>query len=215
MNAQASEEFEKAARLLPDDTSIRYLLAQTLQKMGRSPEAAAQLQAAEKEQQRRRDASLATSNIILGAELLQKGDLGAAEAKLKEAVSLNPKDPLAHYHYGLALLLEDKLDTAVAQFHATLELRPDDPDTLYYLGRALLKKHQPAEAASSLQQALRVNPQDAHAHNLLAVALAGMKEFKAARDQLQQALALEPGNTLYRQNLNCLDRKIKGCQLVF
>lgn len=41
---QAAVELKEAVRLLPDDPSIRYILAQILQKTGHSPEAAAQLQ---------------------------------------------------------------------------------------------------------------------------------------------------------------------------
>jgi Flp pilus assembly protein TadD len=83
------------------------------------------------------------------------------------------------------------------------------------LAAHFLKKHQPAEAASSLQQVLQVNPEDAHARNLLAVALAGMKDFSAAQEQLRRAVALEPTNPLYQRNLNCLDRHVEDCQLVF
>ncbi len=110
-----------------------------MQKAGHSPEAAAQLQAAEKENQRQRDRNLANGDVILGVQLLQKGEIAGGEAKLEEAVRLNPLDALAQHDYGLALLLQDKLDDAIARFRIALSLRPDSPDTLYYLGRALLR----------------------------------------------------------------------------
>jgi Tfp pilus assembly protein PilF len=84
------------------------MLAQVLQKAGQAPEAAAQLQVAEEENRRKKNASLATTDVILGTSLLQKGELAAAEAKFEEAVKLNPQDPLAQYHYGLALLAETR-----------------------------------------------------------------------------------------------------------
>ena len=210
---QAARQLEIAVRLLPDDSSTRYLLAQTFEKLGRSFEAEAQLQAVQKENQRRRDASLATSDIILGTELLKRGEFASAEAKLREAVILSPNDPLTHYNYGLALLLREKLDDAIEQFRSTLRLQPDDPDTLYYLGRALLKKHAPAEAALALQQAIRANQDDAHAQNALAAALAGIGNWTAARARLQRARAIEPGNTLYEQNLLCLEQEMRNCEL--
>ncbi|HXJ44681.1 MAG TPA: tetratricopeptide repeat protein, partial [Bryobacteraceae bacterium] len=203
-----------AVRLRPDDSATRYALAQTFEKLGRASEAEVQRQAAQEENRRKRDASLATSDIILGTELLQKGDAAAAEGKLQEAVRLNPRDPLAHYNYGLALLVENRLDNAIAQFRAALELRSDDADTLYYLGRALLAKDQPAGAATCLKQALGINPDDAHAHNVLAVTLARMKDIAAAGNELHRARALEPGNSLYERNLACLERAMRDCDLV-
>jgi Flp pilus assembly protein TadD len=211
---EAAVELEEAVRLLPDDHSVRYILAQTLQRAGHSPEAAAQLQAAEKENQRQRDRNLANSDVILGVQLLQKGELAAGEAKLEEAVRLNPLDPFAQHDYGLALLLQDKLEDAIARFRTALVLRPDNPDTLYYLGRAFLKHHQPAEAVNSLRRALRVNPGDTHARNVLAVALATTADFNGAKSELQQARDLEPDNPLYERNLSCLSREMRDCTLV-
>ncbi len=114
-----------------------------MRKTGRSGEASVQLQAAEEENQRRRNASMAASEMALGTALIKSGEFAAAEARLREAVRLSPDDSLTHYNYGLALLLGEKHDDAIAQFRITLHLQPDDPDTLYYLGRAYLKKHEP------------------------------------------------------------------------
>src|SRR5207247_7452293 len=124
-------KYESVAINLTNDISTLYLLAQTHEKLGRTAEAEAQLQAAEMETQRKRDASLATSDIILGTELLQKGDAAAAVAKLEEAVNLNQSDPLAHYNYGLALLVENRLDDAIAQFRLALDLRLDTAATSF------------------------------------------------------------------------------------
>jgi Flp pilus assembly protein TadD len=60
-----------------------------------------------------------------------------------------------------------------------------------------------------------VNPEDAHAQNALAVALAGTGDFAAARTQLRRARAIDASNTLYEQNLRCLDQDMRNCHLGF
>ncbi len=95
----------------------------------------------------------------------------------------------------------------------SLRLHPGQPNAHYYLGRALLAKDQLKAAVGSLRRAVRLAPNDARAHNALAVALAGTKEISAALAELKMARRLKPDNSLFRDNLTCLENRLEGCDL--
>src|SRR5581483_839633 len=207
---EAIAELRRAAELLPADPRTRIMLGQMLERAGASEEAARQLAAGRKGTERQRNRELAKTYNNQGTELLQRGELDAAAAKLKQAIDLNPQDPLAHYNYGLASLLSGKLDQAIAHFESAVQLAPADPDTHYYLGRARLLRKEYAAAVAELQSAVKLNPADARAYNALGVALAANGKPDAAKDALEKALELDPSSPLFRKNTQCLR---EGCAL--
>jgi Flp pilus assembly protein TadD len=199
--------------MIPADSAARYNLGQVLQKTGHAREAAIELRAAEKINQKAKDAILAKTYNNTGTKLLQGGQLEEAVSKLREAVRLDPENAVARYNYGVALIETNKLEPAIAELEAALRLKPDQADAYYYLGRAWLARGRPAEAVQHLQTALGLNPRDARAYNVQAVALAAMRRMQEAIEQIRRALEIEPGNALFRENLGCLDRRLEGCTL--
>jgi Flp pilus assembly protein TadD len=105
------------------------------------------------------------------------------------------------------------LDLSIKELQISLVLNSEQLNAYYYLGRAWLAKGQPAEAARNLAEGLKRNPRDARAYNVRAVALAAMHELSEAQNDLQAALDLDPQNSLFRENLGCLQRQLAGCEL--
>jgi len=59
-----------------------------------------------------------------GKDLLDKKEFDAAITVLKEAASLNPEDPMPHYHTGVAYSRMRKFDLAIEALKRALELDP-------------------------------------------------------------------------------------------
>ena len=146
-------------------------------------------------------------------KLLQEGKFEEASAKLQQALRLDPQSAAVHYNYGVALFEMNQFEQAITELRSSLSLNADQADAYYYLGRASLAMGQPAAAAKDLEQGLRLNGRDARAHNVRAIALAELHEYPEASKELQAAVEEEPGNGTFRDNLDCLERRLAGCTL--
>jgi Flp pilus assembly protein TadD len=188
-------------------------LGQVLQKAGMAKESALQLQTFQRQVENEKGVERAKGLINQATQLLQSGQYAEATVRLKEAMRLDPKNPLATYNYAVALLYQNELDEAISQFQIVLRAMPDHPDTLYYLGRAFLAKGLPGDATACLQRAISLRPEDAYAHNVLGVALAETQHFSQAVDELKVAKRLDPANGTFETNLACVEQRLQGCGL--
>jgi Flp pilus assembly protein TadD len=210
---EAVPELRRAADLLPADAASHYNLGRVLQKTGRTQEAAAELNKAHELNNKAQAAIQAKSLNRTAGRLLQENRFEEAATTLREAIRLDPDSADVHYNHGLALLGLSQLDQSIKELQTSLALNTDQPDAYYYLGRAWLAKGQPAEAAKNLAESLKRNPRDARAHNVRAVALAAMQQLSEAQKEFQFALDLDPQNSLFRENLGCLQRQFTGCEM--
>jgi tetratricopeptide (TPR) repeat protein len=155
---------------LPEDSAVHYNLGRALGKAGRPEEAASELKLAQQQNDRARDTIRAKALNNEGNKLLESGQVQEALGRLREAVTLDPDDPISQYNYGVALLLANNADQAIEHFRATLRLKAEQPNAYYYLGRALMLKMAWPAAADALRQAVRLNPSDDAARKALAEA---------------------------------------------
>jgi len=68
----------------------------------------------------------------------------------KKALAANPRDALAHYGLGVALLKGENLAGAISRFAKALEIDPDYRDALYNLGLAYFRAGEYAKALPRL-----------------------------------------------------------------
>jgi len=76
------------------------------------------------------------------------------------ALSLDPRNPLAHNNLGIALEAEGKTDEAVAHYRQALEASPHNRNARGNLAYALLFRGKKDEAERELRALLEVTPQD-------------------------------------------------------
>jgi tetratricopeptide (TPR) repeat protein len=126
--AAALEEFQKAARLLPNDARIYYHMGKTLSKLDRRNEALAQLRQAVR---LRPDSWQARYG--LGEELAFAGRNQEALEQFQEVLRRNPRHIAAHLNMGVAFFKLGKLEEAKAQFEQTLRLEPQNRAAQGYL----------------------------------------------------------------------------------
>jgi tetratricopeptide (TPR) repeat protein len=97
-----------------------------------------------------------------GLALECAGRLDEAEARLKEAMTLEP-DSTGKAVFGRVLAKKGQLDRAIEVLNEAVGMNPADANALVYRGNARLLRGEAAEALADYEAALRIQPQDAAA----------------------------------------------------
>jgi tetratricopeptide (TPR) repeat protein len=142
----------------------------------------------------------------LGNALKALGRLDGAIERFRNALTLAPEFPLAHYNLGNAYALAGRHEDAVDAFERSLRLQPNDASTYNNLGNALHALGRSDEAIAAFSRALALRPGHAGAHNNLGMALAALGRAEEAIAQFRAALAAQPNYVAAHFNLgNTLD----------
>jgi protein O-GlcNAc transferase len=171
--------------------------AQQIQVLGRQAMALhqqGQLQQAEAIYRRLIEAapSLFPPYFLLGMLRLQTGDSAGATALLDQAVQLQPNEPGALLHYGLALHGQKRFEEALTAYDRALAVQPGMIAARVGRGGALRALDRTEEALAEYEQALVVNPNDADAWNVRGALLRILKRTDEALESFNRAVALEP-----------------------
>ncbi len=149
-------EYRKAVDRAPQETGLRYELAEALVMAGRTTQAAAEFA----EVVRLRP-DHATAHYNLGSLLAEMpGRVGEAVEHFETALRLTPDDPGVHNNLALALLSLGRRDDAIRHLQSVLRLEPNSAKAYFNLGRALLVA--PADERAALAQfeaAVRLQPE--------------------------------------------------------
>ncbi len=179
--------------------------AQQIQALGRQAMALhqqGQLQQAETIYRRLIEAApgLFPPYFLLGMLRLQTGDSAGAAALLDRALQLQPNDPGALLHYGLALHGQKRFVESLAAYDRALTIQPGMIAARVGRGGALRALDRTEEALAEYEQALVVNPNDADAWNVRGALLRSLKRIDEALDSLNRAVALAPDSAEILQN---------------
>ncbi len=171
--------------------------AQQIQALGRQAMALhqqGQLQQAEAIYRRLIEAvpGLFPAYFMLGMLRLQTGDSAGAATLLGQALQLQPSDPGALLHYGLALHGQKRFEEALAAYDRVLAVQPGMIAARVGRGGALRALDRAEEALAEYEQALVVNPNDADAWNVRGALLRSLKRIDEALESLNRAAALAP-----------------------
>lgn len=133
----------------------------------------------------------------------------AAGASYRNAIALNPEDPLWHYYLAIYLEETGELEEALVSFRRVLAMEPNYPNTLMRIGLVSLEAGKLEAAREAFDQLLAEHPE------LSAPGLAGLgtialreKDFPRAIDLLQRALVLQPQATQLHYRLAQAYRQI-------
>ena len=94
------------------------------------------------------DASQSDGYFYLGLTKLKLGDINAAAANVKRAITLAPDADHYHRAFGAILKLQGNLPEALSEFHQEMELDPDDAAS----------REQAEEIEATLAQQKRISP---------------------------------------------------------
>ncbi len=86
--------------------------------------------------------------------------LAEAVQLARKAMSLDDKEPFAHFSMGRVHALKGELDLAIAELRQAIELNPSFAHAYYGLGFALILAGRPGDAIPQIDTAIRLNPHD-------------------------------------------------------
>ncbi len=199
--AKATEQFQEALRLRPDDAEVHNNLGEVwLEMPERLNDAIGQLKEA-----LRLKPSLAEAhnNLALGLARMP-GRLPEAIAHYEEALRLKPDYAEAHNDLAIALAqVPGRMPDAIAHFEEAVRLKPDFAEAHHYLAIVLARTPgRLPEAVAQYKEALRLKPDYPEAHNNLGIALAQMPgRLPEAVAQYKEALRLKPDYAEAHNNL--------------
>jgi tetratricopeptide (TPR) repeat protein len=173
---EAIQSFEKAAKLDPNNLSGRVLWGWTLHLAEKETEATEVLQQVLAE-----DASNIPALNALGIVYLVSGNLNDAVKTHQQAVSLNPKNEIAHYNLALAYQRLKEYDPALTHAKEATQLEPNNPHTWVAIALVYWDKGDKPQAKAMYQRAINLDSRYRQSSFLSHLKLAG---FSAAQIQL-------------------------------
>jgi tetratricopeptide (TPR) repeat protein len=183
----ATEQFQKALRIDPDDADAVYNLGNVLAQQGSFEAAAQQLQHALQINPGNAMAAYDLGNVRAKQERLDE-----AMEQFQRALKIDPGLARAHYNIGSLLSQQGKLNEAIAHFRHVMLLAPGDARSPYNMGQIFAKQGNLDEAIRHFRLALRIDPANVKTRYSLAVALAGHGDLEAAGREFRESLRIEP-----------------------
>ncbi len=193
----ASQEYEKALAVDPDNVNVINSLGVCRGQMGRLEEAAELFE---------RASTLAPEDFMgwynLGLVRRGLGDQEQAKAALMKAKNLNQNDFAVLFALGQLHLDQGEANRAVEWFSQAAQADEKRPVINRWLGEALARGGRREEAMARFKKAVKTNPQDAASLSWLGrLYLDQENDKEIALSMARQSVELEPDNSLYRGRL--------------
>lgn len=131
--------------------------------------------------------------IVAGNALEDAGQLAAAEAQYRAALSLCPEFARAYVNLGNVQAAQEQTEAAVASYRAALRLKPGYGAAHANLGRLYLHRKDYPNAAEHYAQAVQLMPDSADALVGLGCALEDLQRQTEAEQAYRRALEVQPG----------------------
>lgn len=197
----AVRELESAVKLGPNETGARYQLGLALRKKRETPAAKEQFAALAGLQQRDSPAARAAVLNNEANELLQKGQVGQAIRKYRDAIEMQPND--ARLHLNLAVALSKQNDVVGEQEELTKAIALDDKLAPAHnqLASLFFRNGKTNEAEAEFKKALQCDPHYAEAQNNLGTLYGREGRNADAAGLFRQAIAADPKYAQPRINL--------------
>ena len=126
-------------------------------------------------------------HINLAFTQLPRGEIHAANAHLRRAAELNPREARALVGVGLTEVALGRREQSLEPTRRAIELSPGNPHVLATAGAVFLYRAEPAEAERWLRRSLALHPHQVHPALNLALALHMQQRPAEAKVQLEQA----------------------------
>lgn len=126
------------------------------------------------------DSPKAQKHAVRGVCSLEAGDLKSAEAELRQAVSLAPRNPTYLGSLGAVLGMEEKLEESSTYLEQALRINPSDLASRRNLASNQFQLGQLQPAKENLERVLKAAPGDKTSILLLGMVSEELKDYAAA-----------------------------------
>ncbi|MGQ9617963.1 MAG: tetratricopeptide repeat protein [Candidatus Aminicenantia bacterium] len=127
-----------------------------------------------------------------GNEEFQKGNFEDAEKSYKEALSLEPQEPIYLYNLAITLIREGKDDEALTYLQKMLEIQLNSYSANKAVAEIYSRKGNYEEAGKFYRKAVELSPNDPDAFYNLGACLKNTSNYKDAMDAFEKAVELKP-----------------------
>jgi len=189
----------------PNSVYARKLIAATLLKMNRAPQALDTLKPALAQ-----DAQDADLLALAGEVGMAMKEYAKAAEYLEKAAAMSPKDARVRTELGMSQLGRGDAEQAIAQLESAATLDPARHEADTALVSIYIGKKQFDQALAAVAALEKKQPNDPATFNLKGTAYLGKNDFANARKSFEQALTLQPSFVAAAVNLAQLDLKDKN-----
>ena len=197
--AEATEHFEAARAIAPNEPEPYSNLGDLLLRSGRLDEAMDRYREAI-----RVDPQSVSSLNGMGVLLAMQGNYTGSVSYLQRALRLDPNYAIAHRNLGNALRITGDLDGALDHYRDAVRLEPSNASLRASLADALDAKGLTDQAVEQYEDALRIDAGDPAAHLGLGRVLSRRGHREEAIAHVREALRRAPGDPDARQLLEAL-----------
>ncbi|HET6961408.1 MAG TPA: tetratricopeptide repeat protein [Terriglobia bacterium] len=138
--------------------------------------------------------SLARQHASKADQLVRTGDLKGAEAEMRQAVELSPKNPEYLMRVGLILTMQERPKVAAIFFERALKLDPVNLTLRRHLAGSQWQGGRLDASQENLEVILKANPRDSEALLMLGMVLMDAGRFPAAHSVAQRATQVMPSS---------------------
>ncbi|MGD8607202.1 MAG: tetratricopeptide repeat protein [Myxococcales bacterium] len=184
---EAIEQFQGALEMEPRDSSSQFGLAQAYRRKSMLDEAAEALGKVEAI-----DAKFPGLQLEEGRLAEARGDMEAAIASYRDALSQSPNDTALQSRLGATLVLSGQTKEGESLLRQVLETQAYSAEAEHFLGRIDLERHQLDAARAHFERASRLEPNNGLYRMYVAWTALEANEMVNALRGLDEALKLDP-----------------------
>ena len=192
--SEAAEQFVEALQVNPEFAEAHYNLGLIRLKWGDLDGAVRSFREALRINPLYTLAQLRLANALTQLARDDQRYVDEAIAAYRRVLTLDPKQPEAHFNSGFLAAKRLDFRTAAAEYEKTLSLDPKYPGARLNLGISVYKLGDFQRAYSLCRTAVAEEPGSAEAHQYLGLALSKHSEWEAAVQELRTAARLDPEN---------------------
>ena len=168
-------QYDKALRMAPTASGLRYKKGMIFLRKGLAREALREFQDVLKT-----DDTFALAYEGSGQAFLLLGDMRAAEQQLQRAIALDASLWKPHNFLGMIYDQQQRFDDAIAAYKTALTLKRDDGALFNNFGMSHYRQGDYANALRAFEKALDLGYVDAKVYNNLGLALAKLGRYQEA-----------------------------------
>lgn len=139
-----------------------------------------------------------------GTQLMQRKSNAAALEKFKQAISLNPNDPLAYYFMAVVYLNERNSAEALAAVNKSIELDPGYKKAFLVKGKVYASMNDVAGAINSFKEAIKLDPEYLDAWKNIGYVYYKTRQYDEAIPAYRKVIKLDPNYASAYANIGAI-----------
>ncbi len=139
-----------------------------------------------------------------GIQLMQRQSNSAALEKFKQAISLNPDDPLAYYYSAIVYLDDKKMVDALVAINKSIELDPVYPKAHLVKGKVLAGMNDTGGAVNAYKKAIDLDPEYVDAWKNIGYTYYKSKQYDNALPAYREVVKLDPSYASAYANMGAI-----------